>query len=157
MKPNFSTNFLATLRSPWWRETIAQKPSQCQRQPPKTIHHRSSAKRRYKALIRNEDGTTTALRGSQPQPIATDDYHIVSTRVVKEIPKSAIKPTAGPSLRLSKFKNMLKPPVVKAVEALPPVEGKTYHVDEEGRIIETTVRRAAVQKNARSAGGGSGA
>ncbi|TDZ19790.1 hypothetical protein Cob_v007277 [Colletotrichum orbiculare MAFF 240422] len=108
-------------------------------------------------LIRNEDGTTTALRGTQPQPIATDDYHIVSTRVVKEIPKSAIKPTAGPSLRLSKFKNMLKPPVVKAVEALPSVEGKTYHVDEEGRIIETTVRRAAVQKNARSAGGGSGA
>ncbi|TDZ49670.1 hypothetical protein CTRI78_v007937 [Colletotrichum trifolii] len=108
-------------------------------------------------LIRNEDGTTTALRGTQPQPIATDDYHIVSTRVVKEIPKSAIKPTADPSSRLSKFKNMLKPPVVKAVEALPSVEGKTYHVDEEGRIIETTVRRAAVQKNARSAGGGSGA
>ncbi|TDZ38785.1 hypothetical protein C8035_v006517 [Colletotrichum spinosum] len=87
-------------------------------------------------LIRNEGGTTTALRGTQPQPIATDDYHIVSTRV---------------------FKNMLKPPVVKAVEALPSVEGKTYHVDEEGKIIQTTVRRAAVQKNARSAGGGSGA
>lgn len=96
-------------------------------------------------LIRDTDNTgagSSPLRGTQPQPVPTDDYHIVSTRVVKEIPKSATKPPTDPKSTFGKLKNMLKPPVVKAVEALPSAEGKTYHVDEQGRIIETTVRRA---------------
>ncbi|KAF6834182.1 hypothetical protein CMUS01_06255 [Colletotrichum musicola] len=105
-------------------------------------------------LIRGADdaGTGTPLRGTQPQPRPTDNFHVVSTRVVKEIPKSATRPPPNPNSRLSRLRNMLKPPVVKAVEALPSVEGKTYHVDEQGRIIETTVRRAAVQGNIISEG-----
>lgn len=129
-------------------------------------------------LIRDADGAgagSAPLRGIDRQPVATDNYHIVSTRVVKEIPKSATKPPADPNSAFSKLKNMLKPPVVKAVEALPSTEGKTYHIDEQGRIIETTVRRAgktyeyltilirsltqwiaAVQKGILSAGAGGG-
>ncbi|KAK0373904.1 hypothetical protein CCUS01_09901 [Colletotrichum cuscutae] len=92
-------------------------------------------------LIRNaEDPSDHPLRGTEPQPARSDNYHYVSTRVVKEIPKA--KAPADTMSALSKFKMMLKPPVVKAVEALPSHEGKSYHVDEEGRIIETTVRRA---------------
>ncbi|KAJ5016664.1 hypothetical protein K4K57_010960 [Colletotrichum sp. SAR 10_99] len=110
-------------------------------------------------LIRDADDAgagSAPLRGTDRQPVATDNYHIVSTRVVKEIPKSATKPPADPNSAFSKLKNMLKPPVVKAVEALPSTEGKTYHIDEQGRIIETTVRRAAVQKGILSAGTGDG-
>ncbi|KXH44133.1 hypothetical protein CSIM01_04437 [Colletotrichum simmondsii] len=92
-------------------------------------------------LIRNaQDPIDHPLRGTEPQPARSDNYHYVSTRVVKEIPKA--KAPADTTSALSKFKRMLKPPVVKAVEALPNHEGKSYHVDEEGRIIETTVRRA---------------
>ncbi|KAF9880202.1 hypothetical protein CkaCkLH20_02156 [Colletotrichum karsti] len=110
-------------------------------------------------LIRDADNigaSSGGLRGTQPQPFPTDNYHFVSTRVVKEIPKSATKPPTDPHSTFGKLKNMLKPPVVKAVEALPSAEGKTYHVDEQGRIIETTVKRAAVQKGHLSAGGGGG-
>ncbi|KAF6805684.1 hypothetical protein CSOJ01_09329 [Colletotrichum sojae] len=109
-------------------------------------------------LTRGVDDSNTAgnssapLRGTQPQPRPTDNFHVVSTRVVKEIPKSATRPPPNPNSRLSRLRNMLKPPVVKAVEALPSVEGKTYHVDEQGRIIETTVRRAAAQGNIISEG-----
>ncbi|KAF4837434.1 hypothetical protein CGCSCA4_v012000 [Colletotrichum siamense] len=77
-------------------------------------------------LIRDADDAgagSAPLRGTDRQPVATDNYHIVSTR---------------------------------AVEALPSTEGKTYHIDEQGRIIETTVRRAAVQKGILSAGTGDG-
>ncbi|OHE91861.1 hypothetical protein CORC01_12869 [Colletotrichum orchidophilum] len=97
-------------------------------------------------LIRNAEGTAgQSLRGTDPQPVRADNYHYVSTRVVKEIPKA--KTPADSTSALSKFKKMLKPPVVKAVEALPSHEGKSYHVDEQGRIIETTVRRAGTTRN----------
>ncbi|KAF4773419.1 hypothetical protein HER10_EVM0000178 [Colletotrichum scovillei] len=106
-------------------------------------------------LIRNaQDPVDHPLRGTEPQPARSDNYHYVSTRVVKEIPKAKV-PTDTTSA-LSKFKRMLKPPVVKAVEALPNHEGKSYHVDEEGRIIETTVRRAGTSRNVFANGDGGG-
>ncbi|KAL2876607.1 hypothetical protein SGCOL_008185 [Colletotrichum sp. CLE4] len=109
-------------------------------------------------LIRNaESNTDQPLRGTEPQPARSDNYHYVSTRVVKEIPKA--KTPADPNSASSKFKRMLKPPAVRAVEALPTHEGKSYHVDEEGRIIETTVRRAGTSRNVFAngdAGGGGG-
>ncbi|KAL0944974.1 uncharacterized protein CTRU02_202861 [Colletotrichum truncatum] len=108
-------------------------------------------------LIRNADGSTTGtpLRGTDPQPVPSDNFHYVSTRVVKEIPKSALK-APDPNSKFTKFKNMLKPPAVKAFEALPSAEGKTYHIDEQGRIIETTVRRGATMGNIYGTGGGNG-
>ncbi|GJC78650.1 hypothetical protein ColLi_01488 [Colletotrichum liriopes] len=92
-------------------------------------------------LVRNADGSSSRpLRGTDPQPTPSDDFHYVSTRVVKEMPRA--KTPTDPKSRLGKLKNLLKPPVVKAVEALPNHEGKTYHVNEQGQIIETTTRRA---------------
>ncbi|KAK7450757.1 hypothetical protein CaCOL14_007116 [Colletotrichum acutatum] len=106
-------------------------------------------------LIRHaEESTQQPLHGTEPQPARSDNYHYVSTRVVKEIPKA--KTPAETTSALSKFKRMLKPPVVKAVEALPNHEGKSYHVDEEGRIIETTVRRAGTSRNVFANGDGGG-
>ncbi|KAJ0158287.1 hypothetical protein CTA2_11934 [Colletotrichum tanaceti] len=110
----------------------------------------SDANSVHPLLTRIADGTTTTttttttvtnpLRGTDPQPGASDNFHYVSTRVVKEIPKA--KTPSDPKSPLGRLRNLLKPPVVKAVEALPSHEGKSYHVDEQGRIIETTTRRA---------------
>ncbi|CCF38783.1 hypothetical protein CH063_09788 [Colletotrichum higginsianum] len=106
----------------------------------------SDANSVHPLLTRNVDGTTTTttttspLRGTDPQPSASDNFHYVSTRVVKEIPKA--KTPSDPKSPLGRLKNLLKPPVVKAVEALPSHEGKSYHVNEQGQIIETTTRRA---------------
>ncbi|KAJ0309644.1 hypothetical protein COL5a_010594 [Colletotrichum fioriniae] len=105
--------------------------------------------------ISNAEGATDRpIRGTEPQPARSDNYHYVSTRVVKEIPKA--KTPTDTTSALSKFKRMLKPPVVKAVEALPSHEGKSYHVDEEGRIIDTTVRRAGTSRNVFANGDGGG-
>ncbi|KXH64795.1 hypothetical protein CSAL01_10554 [Colletotrichum salicis] len=39
-------------------------------------------------LIRNAESTTyQPLQGTEPQPARSDNYHYVSTRVVKEIPQ----------------------------------------------------------------------
>ncbi|KAK6211277.1 hypothetical protein QIS74_10541 [Colletotrichum tabaci] len=114
----------------------------------------SDANSVHPLLTRNADGTTTTtnpLRGTDPQPSASDNFHYVSTRVVKEIPKT--KTPSDPKSPLGRLKNLLKPPVVKAVEALPSHEGKSYHVDEQGRIIETTTRRAGTTNNRWAAGG----
>ncbi|TQN71596.1 hypothetical protein CSHISOI_03930, partial [Colletotrichum shisoi] len=107
----------------------------------------SDANSVHPLLTRNADGTiattsitTSPLRGTDPQPSASDNFHYVSTRVVKEIPRA--KTPSDPKSPLGRLKNLLKPPVVKAVEALPSHEGKSYHVDEQGQIIETTTRRA---------------
>ncbi|KAK2003002.1 hypothetical protein LX36DRAFT_707435 [Colletotrichum falcatum] len=101
-------------------------------------------------LVRNTDngGPLQPLRGTDSQPAPTDDFHYVSTRVVKEMPRA--KTPTDPKSRFGKLKNLLKPPVVKAVEALPSHEGKTYHVDEQGQVIETTTRRAGEYSKAYS-------
>ncbi|KAK1955764.1 hypothetical protein LY78DRAFT_593405 [Colletotrichum sublineola] len=100
-------------------------------------------------LTRNADGRSSPpLRGTDPQPTPADDFHYVSTRVVKEMPRA--KAPADPKSRFGKLKNLLKPPVVKAVEALPSHEGKTYHVNEQGQVIETTTRRAGKYREAYS-------
>ncbi|WDK21020.1 hypothetical protein CGRA01v4_12309 [Colletotrichum graminicola] len=99
-------------------------------------------------LVRNADdaGSSQPLRGTDRQPAPTDDYHYVTTRVVKEMPRA--KPPTDPESRFGKLKNLLKPPVVKAVEALTTHEGKTYHVNEQGQVVETTTRRAGEYREA---------
>ncbi|KAK2063993.1 hypothetical protein LY76DRAFT_587848 [Colletotrichum caudatum] len=101
-------------------------------------------------LVRNADDG-----GSSSPRTPTDDFHYVSTRVVKEVPRA--KAPTDPKSRFGRLKNLLKPPVVKAAEALPSHEGKTYHVDEQGQIIETTTRRAGTMINHRAVGAGGGA
>lgn len=88
-------------------------------------------------LVRNNDGAATSADAS---PGAAGSFYYVSTRVVKEIPRSAT-PT-DPSSTLGKLKKLLKPPAVKAAEGVPSRVGKTYHVDEQGQIIETTTTKA---------------
>ncbi|KAK1981393.1 hypothetical protein LZ30DRAFT_720400 [Colletotrichum cereale] len=102
-------------------------------------------------LVRNADGSSQPLRGTDRQPTPADDFHYVSTRVVKEMPRA--EAPADAKSRFGRLRNLLKPPVVKAVEALPSHEGKTYHVNEQGQVIETTTRRAGTMNN-RWAGGG---
>ncbi|KAK2030627.1 hypothetical protein LX32DRAFT_727182 [Colletotrichum zoysiae] len=117
------------------------------------------------SLVRNADDDggppSRTLRGTDRQPTPADNFHYVSTRVVKEMPRA--KAPTDPESRLGKLKNLLKPPVVKAVEALPSHEGKAYHVDERGQVIETTTRRAGECRRgtmnnrwAAGAGGGDG-
>ncbi|KAK2039878.1 hypothetical protein LZ31DRAFT_65094 [Colletotrichum somersetense] len=109
-------------------------------------------------LVRNADdggSSSRTLRGTDRQPTPADNFHYVSTRVVKEMPRA--KAPTDPKSRFGRLKNLLKPPVVKAVEALPSHEGKTYHVDEQGQVIETTARRAGTMSNRWAAGAGGGA
>ncbi|KAK1573587.1 LOW QUALITY PROTEIN: uncharacterized protein LY79DRAFT_593830 [Colletotrichum navitas] len=101
-------------------------------------------------LIRNADdgGSSQPLRGTDRQPAPTDDFHYVTTR---EMPRA--KAPTDPESRFGRLKNLLKPPVVKAVEALPSHEGKTYHVNEQGQVVETTTRRAVEYREACILGG----
>ncbi|OLN87522.1 hypothetical protein CCHL11_06135 [Colletotrichum chlorophyti] len=111
-------------------------------------------------VVRNADGTpyegatNGPLKGTDPQPFATDNFFTVSTRVVKEIPRQKAQGKTSSDSPLSRLRNKLKPPAVKAFEELPNHETKTYHVDDQGRIIETTVRRAGMMGNMWAAGGG---
>lgn len=71
---------------------------------------------------------------------APQDYLITKTRVVKSMPKQKeVKPDG----KLKSFLGKFKSPALKRYEEAPKVEGKTYHVNEKGEIIETTTTKAA--------------
>jgi len=80
------------------------------------------------------------------------DYFYYEETVVDKMP--AKKPPRDPESMLGKLKAIFKPPAVKAVEHLPKREGKFYHVDEQGRVIQTTVRRAYVNPGIGAFSGG---
>ncbi len=76
----------------------------------------------------------------ESQHLHSHTYLYVKKRVVKKMPEQ--KPPVDSTSHLGKLRTMLKSPAVKAAEKVHKVEGKSYHVDENGQIIETTVRRA---------------
>ncbi|PKS09837.1 hypothetical protein jhhlp_004460 [Lomentospora prolificans] len=79
------------------------------------------------------------------------DYFYYKERVVDKMPEKKVP--RDPESALGKLKGLFKPPVVKAHERLPKREGKFYHIDNEGKIIETTVRRAYLKPGLNAFGG----
>ncbi|KAH6695414.1 hypothetical protein F5X68DRAFT_272777 [Plectosphaerella plurivora] len=71
---------------------------------------------------------------------APQDFLITKTRVVKSIPEQKEKKPNG---KLKSFFGKFKSPALRRYEEAPKVEGKTYHTNEKGEIIETTTTKAA--------------
>jgi hypothetical protein len=88
---------------------------------------------------------------AQPdQPIDESSYFFYTTKVVDKMPEKKVE---DPTSKMSKFKAFLKPPAVKAAENVPQREGKFYHVNEQGQIIETKVTRAFLKPGMNAFGG----
>lgn len=98
-------------------------------------------------LILYEDGTPVpSIPKSTPS-----DYFYYKTRFVERMPP--VKAATPSGSTLGKLKALLKPPVVSASEKLPKREGRFYHVDGEGRVVETTVRKAFMSPGMNAFGG----
>ncbi|SPO06071.1 uncharacterized protein DNG_08760 [Cephalotrichum gorgonifer] len=71
-------------------------------------------------------------------------YYFFKTRVVEKMPETR---ESRESTVLGKLTAKLKKmtPAAKAAARVQKREGKYYHIDERGQVIETTVRRAALQ------------
>jgi hypothetical protein len=103
------------------------------------------------SLVLDEDGYPV-----DEIPVANESeksYFYYETKVVDKMPEQKAVRAKNTTSKLGKLTEMLKGPAVKGHEKTPKREGKFYHVDEQGRVIETTVTRAQATPDANAFSG----
>jgi len=112
----------------------------------------SEASSVYKpTLVLDEDGYPV-----DEVPVANESeksYFYYETKVVDKMPEQRAAKTEDTTSKLGKLKEMLTGPAIKGYEKTPKREGRFYHVDEQGRVIETRVTRVHVSLDANAFSG----